>query len=135
MFCFGLRADDILQEHGKASAPSCQELPADLTQAVEAERPVVEEVADVSRLRGHGAEGVGAAGREGVNADEQHVHQQGPGVAVGHEVQAGAEDAETPQEVPAKQQQQQKKMSRITAIVWISTAGLNHQKKTFGRPV
>lgn len=70
------------------------------TQAVEAERSVVEEVADVAGLRGHGAEGVGAAGGEGVNADEQHVHQQGPGVAVGQEVQGGAEGAEVPQEVP-----------------------------------
>lgn len=40
----------------------------------------------MSRLRGHGAEGVSAAGGEGVNADEQHVHQQGPGIAVRHEV-------------------------------------------------
>lgn len=52
-------------------------------------------------LWGHGAEGVCAAGGEGVNADEQHVHQQGPGVAVGQEVQSGAEGEETPQEVPA----------------------------------
>lgn len=72
------------------------------TQTVEAERSVVEEVADVSGLRGHGAEGVGAAGGEGVNADEQHVDQQGPGVAVAQEVQRGAEHAEAPQEVPAK---------------------------------
>lgn len=40
----------------------------------------------MSGLRGHGAEGVGAAGGEGVNADEQHVDQQGPGVAVAQEV-------------------------------------------------
>lgn len=72
-----------------------------LTQAVEAERSVIKEVADVARLRRHGAEGVRAAGGEGVNADEQHVHQQRPGVAVRHEVQSGAEDGETPQEVPA----------------------------------
>lgn len=71
-----------------------------LTQTVEAERSVVKEVADVAGLWGHGAEGVSTAGGEGVNADEQHVHQQGPGVAVGQEVQSGAEDAETPQEVP-----------------------------------
>lgn len=50
----------------------------------------------------HGAEGVGTAGGEGVNADEQHVHQQRPRVAVRQEVQSGAQDAETPQEVPAK---------------------------------
>lgn len=72
------------------------------TQAVEAERSIVEEVADVSGLRRHGAEGVGTAGGEGVNADEQHVDQQRPGVAVAQEVQRGAEHAEAPQEVPAK---------------------------------
>lgn len=115
-----------MQEHGKkTSRLNSQELPGlqqpvpSLTQAVEAERSVVEEVADVSGLRGHGAEGVSAAGREGVNTDEQHVHQQGPGVAVGHEVQGGAQDAETPQEVPAKQHCVDLKMSRVMAIVWI----------------
>lgn len=72
------------------------------TQTVEAERSIVEEVADVPGLRGHGAEGVGAAGGEGVNADEQHVDQQRPGVAVTQEVHGGAEHAEAPQEVPAE---------------------------------
>lgn len=72
----------------------------------------------MSGLRGHGAEGVSAAGREGVNADEQHVHQQGPRVAVGHEVHGGAEDAETPQEVPAKHYVDLKR-SCVMAIVWI----------------
>ena len=70
------------------------------TQAVEAEGAVVEEVADVAGLCRHGAEGVGTAGGEGVHADEQHVDQQGPGVALRQEVQRGAEDAEPPQEVP-----------------------------------
>lgn len=55
----------------------------------------------MARLWGHGTEGVCTAGGEGVNTDEQHVHQQGPGVAVSQEVQSGAKDAETPQEVPA----------------------------------
>lgn len=55
----------------------------------------------MARLWGHGAEGVRTAGGEGVDADEQHVHQQGPGVAVREEVQSGAQDGETPQEVPA----------------------------------
>lgn len=72
-----------------------------LTETVEAEGAVIKEIADVARLRGHGAEGVRAAGGEGVNADKQHVHQQGPGVAVREEVQGGAEDGEPPQEVPA----------------------------------
>ena len=72
------------------------------TQAVEAERSVVEEVADVPRLGGHGAEGVSTAGGEGVHADQQHVHQQGPGVAVRQEVHRGAHVAEAPQEVPGR---------------------------------
>lgn len=59
----------------------------------------------MSRLRRHGAEGVSAARSEGVDADEQHVHQQGPGVAVSQEVHGGAEDAETPQEIPGTQKQ------------------------------
>lgn len=124
-----------MQEHRKTSTLNSQEFPGlrqpvpSLTQAVEAERSVVEEVADVSGLRGHGAEGVSAAGREGVNADEQHVDQQGPGVAVGHEVQGGAEDAETPQEVPAKQHGVGFKMSHVMAIVWITIAELSIQKK------
>lgn len=77
-----------------------------LTEAVETEGPVVKEVADVARLWGHGAEGVCTAGGEGVDADEQHVDQQGPGVAVRQEVQGGAEDEETPQEVPASHHNQ-----------------------------
>lgn len=59
----------------------------------------------MARLWRHGAEGVRAAGGEGVDADEQHVHQQRPGVAVGQEVQGGAEDEETPQEIPGTQKQ------------------------------
>lgn len=46
-----------------------------LTETVEAECSVIKEIADVARLWGHGAEGVCTAGGEGVNADEQHVHQ------------------------------------------------------------
>ena len=72
------------------------------TQAVEAERAVVEEVADVPRLGRHGAEGVSTAGGEWVHADQQHVYQQGPGVAVRQEVRRGAQDAEAPQEVPGR---------------------------------
>lgn len=74
------------------------------TQTVEAEGSVVKEVADMAGLWGHGAEGVCAAGGEGVNADEQHIHQQGPGVAVSQEVHGGAEDTEAPQEVPCWQE-------------------------------
>lgn len=71
-----------------------------LTQTVEADGSVVEEVADVAGLWGHGAESVSTAGGEGVDADEQHVHQQRPRVAVRQEVHGGAERKETPQEVP-----------------------------------
>lgn len=52
------------------------------TKAVKAESAVVKEVADVTRLGGHSAEDVGAAGGEGVQADQQHVDQQRPGVAL-----------------------------------------------------
>lgn len=74
------------------------------TQAVEAERSVVEEIANVTGLGRHAAEGMCTAGGEGVDADKQHVHQQGPSVAICQEVQRGAEDAETPQEVPCWQE-------------------------------
>lgn len=60
-------------------------------------------------LRGHGTEGVGTAGGEGVHTDQQHVHQQGPGVAVRQEAQRGAQDAETPQEVPTKNRKEKRK--------------------------
>lgn len=73
-------------------------------QTVEADGSVVEEVADVAGLWGHGAESVSTAGGEGVDADEQHVHQQRPGVAVRQEVHGGAESKETPQEVPCWQE-------------------------------
>lgn len=42
-----------------------------LTQAVEAERPVVQEVADVPSTGRHGAKGVRAAGCEGIEAGGQ----------------------------------------------------------------
>lgn len=70
------------------------------TETVEAERAIVEEVADVTSLGWHGAEDVSAAGGEGVQADQKHVDEQRPGVAVRQEVQRGAQHAEPPQEVP-----------------------------------
>lgn len=82
-----------------------------LTQAVEAECSVVKEVANVAGFCRHGAKGVCTAGCEGVNTDEQHVHQEGPCVAVSQEVQSGAEDAETPKEVPGN-----KKIAYCSAI-------------------
>lgn len=56
--------------------------PAALTQAVHAERCVIEEVADVPGAGGHGAEGVGAAGSQGVDAAGQQVGKKRPGVGV-----------------------------------------------------
>lgn len=73
-------------------------------ETVEAERAVVEEVADVTSLGRHGAEDVSAAGGEGVQADQKHVDEQRPGVAVRQEVQRGAQHAEPPQEVPGRQE-------------------------------
>lgn len=52
-------------------------------------------------LCGHGAEGVGTAGSERVNTDEQHVDEQRPRVAVVQEVHSGAQRQETPHKVPA----------------------------------
>lgn len=93
-----------------------------LTETVEAERSVIKEIADVAGLWGHGAEGVGTAGGEGVNADEQHVDQQGPGVAVREEVQSGAEDEEAPQEVPANSHS-------VVSPVFITSILRNRTKK------
>lgn len=72
-----------------------------LTQAVEAEGYVVQEVTDVPGVGGHGAKGVGAAGRKGVEAHEAHVSQERPRVGVTPEVQAVGEHQEPPQEIPA----------------------------------
>lgn len=74
------------------------------TETVQAERSVVEEVADVTSLGRHGAEGVGAAGGERVQADQKHVDEQRPGVALCQEVQSEAQHAEPPQEVPGWQE-------------------------------
>lgn len=74
------------------------------TETVQAERSVVEEVADVTGLGGHGAEGVSAAGGEGVQADQKHVDEHRPGVALLQEVQRKAQHAEAPQEVPGRQE-------------------------------
>lgn len=71
---------------------------------VETERSIVEEVADVTSFSWHGAEGVSAAGGEGIKADQQHVDQQRPGVAIRHEVQRRAQDAEPPQKIPGRQE-------------------------------
>lgn len=75
--------------------PTCPQL----TQAVEAERPVVQEVANVARTRRHGAKGVRAAGCEGVEADGQEEDQQRKVVRLRAEAGA-AQRQEAPQEVP-----------------------------------
>lgn len=75
-----------------------------LTQAVEAERAVVQEVADVSRTRRHGAEGVRAARRKRVEAGGQQEDEQGPVVGLCAEARAAHQRQEAPQEVPASQQ-------------------------------
>lgn len=75
--------------------PHCPQL----TQAVEAERPVVQEEADVARTGRHGAKGVRAARGEGVEANGQEEDQQRK--AVGLCAEAGAaQHQEAPQEVP-----------------------------------
>lgn len=56
--------------------------PPILTQAVHAERRVVEEVADVPGAGRHGAEGVSAAGGQWVDAAAQQVGEQRPGGGV-----------------------------------------------------
>lgn len=52
------------------------------TQAEEVDSAIVQEVADVPGVLGHGAEGMRTAGCKGVHAAGAHVHQQRPGVAV-----------------------------------------------------
>lgn len=54
----------------------------------------------MTRLGRHGAKGVSTAGGEGVQADQKHVDEQRPGVALRQEVQSGAQHAKPPQEVP-----------------------------------
>ena len=55
---------------------------ASRTQAEEVDGAVVQEVADVAGIPGHGAEGVCTAGCQGEQAAGAHVHEQRPGVAV-----------------------------------------------------
>lgn len=52
------------------------------TQAEEVDGAIVQEVADVPGVLGHGAEGMCTAGCKGVHAAGAHVHKQRPGVAV-----------------------------------------------------
>lgn len=74
--------------------------PPGLTQAVEAERTVVQEVADVTRAGRHGAEGVRAARREWVEAGRQQEDEQRPVVGLRPEAGASRQCQEAPQEVP-----------------------------------
>lgn len=103
------------------------EIPGDLdhTETVQAESSVIKEVTDVTRFWRHGAEGVSAAGSKGVQADQKHVDQQRPGVALRHEVYGGAQHAESPQEVPAGAQ--------ITLLkVIINSSKAEKQDTSFG---
>lgn len=52
------------------------------TQAEEVDSTIIQEVADVSDILGHGAEGVCTAGHKGVHTAGAHIHKQRPGVAV-----------------------------------------------------
>jgi hypothetical protein len=74
----------------------------------------------------HGAEGVSTAGGEWVHADQQHVYQQGPGVAVRQEVHRGAQDAEAPQEVPGRRWRKSVVGLGVinTGLVWSTEDGL-----------
>lgn len=72
-----------------------------LTQAVEAERTVVQEVADVTHAGRHGAEGVRAARCKRVEAGGQQEDEQRPVVGLRPEAQACCQRQEAPQEVPA----------------------------------
>lgn len=63
---------------------------------VQAERCVIKEVTDVTGICRHGAEGVSAAGREGIQTDQKHVDQQGPGVTIRQKVHSAAQQAKSP---------------------------------------
>lgn len=52
------------------------------TQAEEVDGTIVQEVADVPDVFGHGAEGVCTAGHKGIHAAGAHVHEKRPGVVV-----------------------------------------------------
>lgn len=83
-----------------------------LTQAVEAERAIVQEVADVPRTGRHGAEGVRTARRERVEAGGQQEDEQRPVVGLRPEARAPREHQQTPQEVPAAARAQAAAQSR-----------------------
>lgn len=71
------------------------------TQAVEAEGSVVEEEADVASPRRHGAERVGTAGGQRVNAAGEQVDDQRPGVRVLPRCVHEHHRHQFPEEVPA----------------------------------
>lgn len=71
-------------------------------QAVHAESSVVEEVADVPGAGGHGAEGVGTAGGQRVDAAGQEVGEEGPGIGVLPAPWALQPPHQGPHEVPGR---------------------------------
>ena len=76
---------------------------ASRTQAEEVDGAIVQEVADVAGVPGHGAEGVCAAGRQGEQAAGAHVHEQRPGVAVMQDVRHLQGAHKPPREEPGTQ--------------------------------
>lgn len=76
---------------------------ASRTQAEEVDGAIVQEVAYVAGVSGHGAEGVCAAGRQGEQAAGAHVHQQRPGVAVIQDVRRLQGAHKPPREEPGTQ--------------------------------
>lgn len=92
------KSDNGLHPGGQARS-ALREAPR--TQAVEAERAVVEEEADVARPRRHAAEGVGTAGRQRVDAAGEQEHHQRPGEGVSPCRLNQHHRHQFPQEVPA----------------------------------
>lgn len=71
------------------------------TEAVQTEGAVVEEEADVACTRRHAAEGVGAAGRQGVHATGEQENDQRPGEGVLPCCLSQNHCHQFPQEIPA----------------------------------
>ena len=76
---------------------------ASRTQTEEVDGAVVQEVADMAGVPGHGAEGVCTAGCQGEQAAGAHVHEQRPGVAVIQDVRHLQGAHKPPREEPGTQ--------------------------------
>lgn len=73
-----------------------------LTQAVETQSSVVEEEADVSRARWHGAKGVGTARGQRIHTARHQEHQEGPCERVAPHVLHQDHRQQLPEEVPVR---------------------------------